>query len=201
MATNKVQTLQEIVDTIYPPTPELVKQLLSPKEIVLFIGRQKEGKSTLALQLAIDISRGEPFLNRFDTSLATVLYLDYENRFPRLKERALDLVGSVKVDNLYVKGFDRLHQRDAALFGLPYDRLNDALLTTSADVLLIDPLRYAINKPKSSGTTDEALAVEAIDQIAKLQQQRPLLATILVHHLKKNQNPRHKVKLKDDPHS
>jgi hypothetical protein len=200
-ANKKIFTLQDIVDTTYPPTPELVKRLISPGEIVLFIGRQKEGKSILALQLAIDISRGEPFLGQHDSTKVCVFYVDYENRPRNLQDRASDLAGGGNTDNVFVKAYEHLYQRDVALFGPQYVTLKTELGASGAGILFIDPLRYALNKPKVSGTTDEMLAVEAIDQVSKLQQQRPSLATILIHHLKKRQDPRFKVRLQKDPYS
>lgn len=78
-------------------------------------------------------------------------------------------------------------------------KLKTELVASGAGILFIDPLRYALNKPKVSGTTDEMVAVEALDQVSKLQQRRPSLATILIHHLKKRQDPRFKVRLQKDP--
>src|SRR5215467_4216019 len=75
----------------YPPTPPVVDRLLQPGEITMMLGRQKEGKSTLALQLAIDIGGGSHFLEEFPTQTGKVLYIDFENKYEQIQKRVLDL--------------------------------------------------------------------------------------------------------------
>src|SRR5262249_2132875 len=120
---NAVFTLQEIMETDYPRPPALIENVLNPGEIGLFVARQKEGKSTLTLQLAIDVSCGDKFLGQYKTSGRTVLYIDYENRFCRIKDRGLDLVRGRTIDHLHVKAFDLMSQRDVGLSGTCYKKL------------------------------------------------------------------------------
>ena len=85
-------TLQEIVALERPLVVPQVGRLLDATEICLFTARQKEGKSTLGLQLAIDVSIGDPLFGQFPTKAGTVLYVDYENRLDNLKKRGEDLL-------------------------------------------------------------------------------------------------------------
>jgi hypothetical protein len=64
------------------------------------IARQRQGKSTIAFRLAIDVFRGEPFLGRYRTQQAPVLCADYENRSYRLKERGLDVAQNRSTDDV-----------------------------------------------------------------------------------------------------
>jgi len=57
----------------------------------MMIGRQKEGKSTLALQLAIDIGGGGLFLNEHRTRSGKVLYVDFENKPEQIQRRVFDI--------------------------------------------------------------------------------------------------------------
>jgi hypothetical protein len=50
-------------------------------------GREKSGKTALALSLALAVSRGEQFLGKFKTTPANVLYIPYNDAPPRLKYR------------------------------------------------------------------------------------------------------------------
>src|SRR5262249_27022323 len=202
-APNEVLTLQQIMEADYPSPPPLVKGLLNPGEIALFIARQKEGKSTLSLQLAIDISCGSPFLGQHTTTAQKVLYIDYENRFNRIKDRGKDLAKGRTVDQLHIKAFDLMSQRDVGLFELGYENLKKYVQATSPELLMIDPLRYALAIGQGKSTAEESLAMRAIEQISLLREVKPQLATILVHHVKKRQDFSEKgsIKLRQDPRS
>ncbi len=200
---SSVTTLHEIIETDYPPLAPVVDRLIDAGETVLFIARQKEGKSTLALQLAIDVSCGDAFLGRYPTTKATVLYVDYENRFQRIKQRGIDLANGRRVENLYVKAFDRISERDVGLFGPDHVRLADLVKNLQPGLLFIDPLRYALgHAPARAGnsTADEAMALSIIEQVTKLQDVNPEMTVALVHHLKKAQDSSG-VKLRDNPRS
>jgi RecA-family ATPase len=55
-------TFHEIISTEYPNPKAVVKGIINSGETVLFIARQKEGKSTLVYQLALDVACGDKFL-------------------------------------------------------------------------------------------------------------------------------------------
>jgi hypothetical protein len=101
-----LRSLQQIVQQEYPATTPIVEHFLSPGETGLLIARQKEGKSTFALQQAVDVSRGDSFLGRYTTQQALVLYVDYENRPSRLKERATDIGQGRSLDQVIYLAFD-----------------------------------------------------------------------------------------------
>jgi len=178
-----LHTLQEIVETQYPQTTPLVENLLSPGETALLIARQKEGKSTFALQLAVDVSLGDVFLDRYKTCQAPVLYVDYENRPYRLKERGKDIAQGRKLDNIAVVAYERISDRDVALLGPGYPRLKEIVKDLQPGLLIIDPLRYAVDKDSS----EERPAIEALDRVAELREVNSQLAILLLHHLKKAQ--------------
>jgi hypothetical protein len=178
-----LRTLQEIADTSFPQTTPLVEHLLSPGETALLIARQKEGKSTFALQLAVDVSIGDPFLDRYKTCQTPVLYVDYENRPYRLKGRSLDIAQGRKLDNIAVVAYERISDRDVSLFGDGYVRLKEIVRDLQPGLLIIDPLRYAVDKDSS----EERPAIEALDRVAELREANSRLAVLLPHHLKKAQ--------------
>ncbi len=198
--TNTVLTLQKIIDTEFSLPPPRVDRLIDAGETALFIARQKEGKSTLALQLGIDVSLGDAFLDRYPTTKGTVLCIDYENRLYRLKERGKDLAKGRKIENLHVKAFDYVSQRDVGLFGKEFEQLKELVQELMPGFLILDPLRYALNKINAS-TAEESLSVQAIDQVSKLHEINPQMAVVLVHHLKKRQDQGSRVILRDDPRS
>src|SRR5581483_1714484 len=114
---SKVLTADEVLSGEFPEPKSIAENLLLQGETVLFMGRQKEGKSTLALQIAIDIARGDRFLGRFATLASDVMYIDYENRCCQLKRRLIDLAEGGQVNGLSFVASDQASGRDVALFG------------------------------------------------------------------------------------
>ncbi len=179
-----LKTLQQIIEGDYPEPSPIVERFLKQGEVALLIARQKEGKSTLGLQMAIDVTCGDPFLGRYRTQRATVLSLDYENRLPQLKKRGIDLVRGRRVENLIYKAYNFISDRDTGLaVGEGFNYLQEMVQAVVPGLLLIDPLRFAIEDQ----TKDERVAVNALDQVSKLRTKNPQMAVLLIHHLKKSQ--------------
>jgi len=197
----RIVSLSQIVEMDLPKPAPVVDRLLQPGEITLMIGRQKEGKSTLTLQLAIDIGGGDLFLDEYATRTGKVLYLDFENRLLQVQKRALDLSknrGSLA--NVEVKIYERASaiHRDLSLSGDGAIRLKDEISERKPDVLIIDPLRYAA--PDKGNKGEEAWALAVIDAVVKIQQVHPLMSVLLVHHLRKSSEDAGPT-LRDDPPS
>jgi hypothetical protein len=147
----------------------------------------------LAVQLAIDVSFGEPFLGSLDAAPGRVLYIDYENRAHRLKERALSLAPGRALDDIYFAVYDRISQRDLGLDGDPYTRLFEEVRALKPALLIIDPLDLAT----SIWLTDQHAVVALVERCSRLQEASPNLAVLLVHHLRKAQTS--KLRLYADP--
>jgi hypothetical protein len=191
-----LQTLQEIAKAEFPQSEPIVDRLLGPGETTLLIARQKEGKSTLALQLAADIATGSAFLGRFKTSQQQVLYIDYENRPEQLKMRALDIGQERPLDSVIFKAYDVIADRDITLSGPGLFRLTSIVKAVKPGLLVIDPLRLAIE----GGSSSERTAVTALNAIAGLKHWKPDMAVLLVHHLRKSQRSLI-ADLREDPHA
>jgi len=191
-------SLMSMIDTKYDEPRILLQGMLQAGETVLLVGRQKEGKSTLSFQLAIDLATGSPFLGKFSTTKCRVLMVDYENRPVALKRRGgMILKGRDTAGNLLVKTFPYLTKRDVGLSGKEHNAMLQVVQLYQPDVLLIDPLRYAA--PKSGQAKEENWAVETIDAIDKLRAVNPQLTVIVVHHVRKANAEEKGPSLKDDP--
>jgi hypothetical protein len=199
---HSIPTLNEILHTQYSEPSALVDRLLRPGEITLMIGRQKEGKSTLVLQLAIDIGTGGLFLDEYATHAGKVLIVDFENRPIQIQKRAYDLGKNRDMSNVYVEAYDRASAacRSVSLFGDGAVYLREIIAERQPDVLIIDPLRYAAFSEKGKGGGEEGWAMATIDAIARIQEARPTLAVLCVHHLRKAGEDGGPT-LRDDPRS
>jgi RecA-family ATPase len=63
---NGVYTAKELCEKFIPPMKWIAKDFLA-EGTTLLSARPKAGKSLLALQLAIAVAKGEPFLGRYQT--------------------------------------------------------------------------------------------------------------------------------------
>jgi len=193
-------SFMDILAAQYEEPKILLEGMLQAGETVLMVGRQKEGKSTFSLQLAIDLATGSPFLGKFKTSKCRVLMVDYENRPRALQHRGQMLYkGRNTGDNLRAITFESLTKRDVGLTGQEHSQLLAEVKRNRPDVLIIDPLRYAA--PKTGQANEETWAVQTIDQIDKLRSVNPKLSVIVVHHVRKAEADAQKrgPSLRDDP--
>lgn len=78
-------TMPELMETRFRVRPAVIDGLL-PAGTHLLAGAPKIGKSFLVLQMAYQVSRGEPFLG-FPSRQGTVLYLALEDTYERLQKR------------------------------------------------------------------------------------------------------------------
>ena len=118
----RIFSMPELMDTHFPSRPCIIENLL-PAGTYLLAGAPKIGKSFLVLQMAYQVSAGEPFLG-FPSRQGTVLYLALEDTYERLQKRLAqmterdspDLVLSVLADTLEE---DLLEQLENFLFEYP----------------------------------------------------------------------------------
>lgn len=101
-------TFRELMTTEWPEPKWIVKNLL-PTGLGIIAGRQKVGKSIMALQLGVAVASGGYFLDE-TVEKGRVLYFALEDRPQRLKER-LRAQGcqfdDLPLDIIYRKGFMR----------------------------------------------------------------------------------------------
>jgi AAA domain len=169
-------------DTAQPGS--VVENLIEEGSTSLLIARQKEGKSMLSAQMAIDVGSGAPFLGVCETKTGPVLYVDYENRMHRIKTRGLDLAKGRDVKKVHFAAYDRISERKLGLDGANLQRLKEAVKILQPILLIIDPLRLAT----SVDLMDANKVVPLLEHAAQLQDICPKMAILLVHHLKKGQS-------------
>lgn len=94
----------EILKLNLPPTAWVLNGLL-PEGFSVLAGRQKLGKSTLALHFALAVAQGEPALGLPAPVKGSVLYVDMENGKRRVRTRLEDLLGTKTRDAPEELGF------------------------------------------------------------------------------------------------
>ena len=170
----RIFSMPELMDTHFPSRPCIIENLL-PAGTYLLAGAPKIGKSFLVLQMAYQVSAGEPFLG-FPSRQGTVLYLALEDTYERLQKRLAqmterdspDLVLSVLADTLEE---DLLEQLESFLFEYPETVL-----------VIIDTLQRIRGRTPDNGSY--AADYDTIAKLKAFSDQRGI-ALLLVHHTRK----------------
>ena len=170
----RIFSMPELMDTHFPSRPCIIENLL-PAGTYLLAGAPKIGKSFLVLQMAYQVSAGEPFLD-FPSRQGTVLYLALEDTCERLQKRLAqmterdspDLVLSVLADTLEE---DLLEHLENFLFESPETVL-----------VIIDTLQRIRGQTPDNGSY--AVDYDTIAKLKAFSDQRGI-ALLLVHHTRK----------------
>ena len=93
-------TLNELLDTVYPPKTPVIEGLLYAGTY-LFVGAPKIGKSFLMAQLGIHVSKGIPLWD-YKVNKGDVLYLALEDDYSRLQKRISQMYGVEGSDNFHL---------------------------------------------------------------------------------------------------
>ena len=183
--------------TIEPPK-DVVEGVIAEGETVLLVGRPKLGKSRLTLQLALNLSAGEPFLGHRIPRPRKVPIVDLENRPAVACTRIKKMTPYRNSDgNITLYAPETL---STSLIGIDGDGLRwfqELINKISPDVIVIDTWRLLIGA-KDENKSD--VVVEALKQLAQLREERPQLAIIIVHHLRKQNASEGATSLRTDPY-
>jgi hypothetical protein len=174
-------SLPDLMAVEFPAPRWAVTDLLSPG-LSLLAGRPKAGKSTLMLQLGLDVARGALALGKLETEAGDVLLLDCENSEALLQERMRTLVDagrSTPANFTYVT--DEVARLDEGLL----DGLRAwAVEHAGARLVVIDglegvrPLRDRFN---GAAYRADYHALKALADLAK----ELNLAVVVLHHTRK----------------
>ena len=161
------------------PARPIIDGLIETGEVVAVVGSAKAGKSFVAMQLAMSIAAGRPFLGhpshrrRVLVANLEVAQRQYKHRLRRmisaLNIRADELAGQLFLDNLKAEE-------------ISWAGIQAEAASVAAEVIVIDPF-YQIFK--GSEVDDEAVQT-AIDEIKRLQ--RAEYTIIIVFHAPKGFN-------------
>jgi hypothetical protein len=171
--TTKLQRLDvlEMVNTVPPEVPWIAEPLLVRGALSLLHGREGQGKSLLALAIAIAVAAGEPVAG-FSPKAGKVVYIDAENGAAEIhrRVRALGLPNGA-AENLAIfitEGLDL--RRDLA-------ELEAVLAAERPALLVLDSFRSLWGGKEND--SDETGAV--LDRLRNLGR-RMDAASLLVHH-------------------
>lgn len=148
-----------------------------PQGLTLICSVPKLGKSWLALQLCLSITRGDSFLG-FETKQCACLYLALEDSYNRIKERMLkQLKGSQAPPNLYFN----INNKNLSS-GLVEELEKFLIQYADVKVIIIDTLQKV--RGDSKGTNVYANDYKELSLLKSFADKHGI-GIILIHHLKK----------------
>ena len=170
----QIMTMPELMETRFRVRPAVIDGLL-PAGTYLLAGAPKIGKSFLVLQMAYQVSMGEPFLG-FSSRQGTVLYLALEDTYERLQKRLSQMTDSDS-PKLKLSVISETLEEDLT------ERLRLFLLHEADTVLIvIDTLQRIRGRTPDSGSyAADYETVEKLKEISDLYG----IVLLLVHHTRK----------------
>lgn len=145
----------------------------------LVAGEPKAGKSTLVWHLINAIGYGDKFLGE-DSRKANVLYVTEQNEVSFRQETA-GIPKFTENPNVYI-----LLPESAPVGSWPQkiQFWGDKLIATNSSILVIDTFGSFANLPPG-GENDSACIAERLMGLKQLYKNKPNLAIVLVHHIRK----------------
>lgn len=173
--------MEDLLTADLPPARWLIPGLLSEGLNVL-VGKPKQGKSFLALNLALTVAAGGKALGDIKVQPAHVLYLSLEDKDRRIQYRARKVMGGLKVDlGRRLEVFTRWPRMGEG--GLEHLERWAGKHGESAGLVVIDVLKKFKAPARGRGNAyDEDY--EVLSPIKELAD-RLALNLLVIHHVKK----------------
>jgi len=176
----EVKSLDEILDSYYPPVEPVINNLLYPG-VVILAGSPKVGKSFLVAEIAYRVARGEPLWNEdYRTSQCRVLYMaleDGEKRSQNRFSRMFQCYGSPNLEFVYKS---RIIAEGLVLQLEEYIRYYP-----DTRLIIIDTLQKA--RGGKNETVSYSRDYDAITQLKDFADQHGI-CLLVVHHTRKQES-------------
>jgi len=170
-------TLTRLADLLREPVEEaewVVKGILPTAGTSLIVAKPKVGKTTLVRNLALDVSRGNRFLNR-ETKQGSVIYLALEEKRGKVQEHFGSLGATIADQAPLFVHVGSAPQNPMAQLRTLIDRHHPVLV-------IIDPLQRFMRLKDGNSYTEVTTAMEPINDLAR----ESGAHIVLIHHANKN---------------
>ncbi len=138
-----VYSLKDFLAQKFEIAEIIEKGIMVRKSKLVIAGEPKIGKSTLALQMALDLSTGKPFLGRFGIKRPHRVFLIQEEidegAFQKRVAKIASVYNSANHDNFYIWNIWNLRIDTE----IGYERLKTCLLMFNPEILVLDPFYMA----------------------------------------------------------
>jgi len=181
----EIWTLASLRAAHFEPRQPIVEDIIAEGEIVALVGKPKAGKSRLAQQLALAVSRGESLLGFEVAKARRVLILDLENRAAGVRARFQKMSrGADGDERIFIFAPETLSDGGVTL-ATPngIKALHSLVAKWEPDLIIIDTWRLLL----AGDENKTEVVVRGLRILSSLRRLRPTLAILVVHHTRKTQ--------------
>jgi replicative DNA helicase len=162
----------------------LIRGVMVARQPMIMGGRSKVLKTSIAVEGAISLGSGTPFLGRFDTQKTTVGFWSGESGAATIRETALRTAAAKGVnlaDCSVYWSFDlpRLSQ------ATDLEALRSTILQRGIKVAIFDPLYLCLLSSDTAGTASNLFAMGSVLQPLSAFAQEAGVTLVLLHHFRK----------------
>ena len=148
-------------------------------------GRSKSLKTSIAVDLAVSLGSGMPFLNRFNAERVNVAIFSGESGATTIRETAQRVANSKEVD---------LRQCSILWgFSLPklsmvehLDAMAELIVSKKLDVVVVDPLYLSLLSAETAGSAGNLFAMGSVLLPLSEMAQETGVTIVLLHHFRKS---------------
>ncbi len=185
MPSVRLWTLASLRTATFKPPDPIIVDVIAEGETIGLIGRPKAGKSRLAQQIALAVSRGETFLGQAVTTARRVLVLDLENRAAGVRSRFQKMSRASDADEqLFIYAPETLADMGVTLTTpAGIKALQQLVAEVKPDLLIIDTWRLLLGGDENK----TEVVVRGLRDLSSLRQRLSMLAILILHHTRKMQ--------------
>lgn len=182
MCKKPVLTMTELFDLPSQPNDYLIEKLLWKRNSIMYIAKDKVGKTINTLQMACALTCGDSYLDTYDISgQYNVLYVQCEGSRESTKERLQSMIKNKRVD---MSKFFFMYEPSLQLHtqaGLKYflDKISGI---PAPNIIFFDPLYKSICGGNISDAKDATVFTDSMDRLKEMFN----CAIVVVHHKRKS---------------
>lgn len=174
----KILSAREIRDYQEMPYSWRVDRIIGVAKICILAGKRSTLKSWMALDMALAVVDGKPFLDKFGTEKSSVLYIDREMGFDEIKKR-LTIKGKNFPENLFFlsESSIKLDNPVNVLF------LEEFIIKNKIGLIVVDTYRRLISFDENDAGAVSKLFVDYLKPVCD----RTKVSFLILHHEKKGE--------------
>jgi hypothetical protein len=176
----KVWSLKELFEKGIPEIEWIAENIIPSRGISFFTGNSCSYKSWTAMQLALAISTGTQFLNKFETKKSTVLYIDEESGDITIPVRFEQLTKGHQLEvseNLFISIFNNITIDQS----IGTSNIAELIEVYKPQIVIID----SVVRCMSGNENDSQDVRKVFNHLKEIFKKYDELAFILIHHTTK----------------
>ena len=167
-------SVDELLDTEFPPQKWLVDKLIPAGALTVIFGEGGVYKTRLTLNIMLSAINEKPWLDKFNTSKASILYINEENK-PSLVKEMLTQLGATRGLPIRIRSLQNFKIIEEYLFAILDECKKNAI-----NVVVFDPLVHMLN----GISENDSVAMAELMKLFQILTNEDI-TVIILHHARK----------------